>query len=69
MPFSMGVDRSATAWVLYDSGELFRVDTTSLACTVTDVDVAQLGLLNFGMGFSTDTHGRHEPIRCSSRAA
>src|SRR5687768_14194250 len=32
-PFSMGIDRTAVAWVLYSSGELFRVDTTSLNCT------------------------------------
>ena len=55
-PFSMGVDRTATAWVLYDSGELFRVDTTSLACTATSWS-SELGLFEFGMGFSTDTAG------------
>src|SRR5262245_30783611 len=32
-PFSMGVDRNAVAWVLYSSGELFRVDTSNLMCT------------------------------------
>jgi hypothetical protein len=55
-PFSMGVDRTATAWVLYNHGELFHVDTTSLACTKTTWS-AQLGLMQFGMGFSTDTAG------------
>jgi len=55
-PFSMGVDRTATAWVLYSSGELFHVDTTSLACTKTTW-ATQLGLQQFGMGFSTDTAG------------
>src|SRR3954466_3132620 len=34
-PFSMGVDRSATAYVLYSNGKLFRVNTMSLACTAT----------------------------------
>jgi len=52
----MGVDRTATAWVLYDSGELFHVDTTSLACTKTNWS-SQLGLDQFGMGFSTDAAG------------
>lgn len=56
MPFSMGIDRTATAWVLYDSGELFHVDTGSLACTHTSWN-HQLGLMQFGMGFSTDTAG------------
>ncbi len=55
-PFSMGVDRTATAWVLYSDGELFHVDTTSLACTKTSW-TAQNGLMQFGMGFSTDTTG------------
>ena len=55
-PFSMGVDRTATAYVLYSSGELFKVDTTSLACTKT-AWATQLGLQQFGMGFSTDTAG------------
>jgi hypothetical protein len=55
-PFSMSVDRNAIAWVLYSDGELFRVDTTSLACTATSWHT-QAGLTQFGMGFSTDTSG------------
>ncbi|MDB4956093.1 MAG: hypothetical protein JWO36_3662 [Myxococcales bacterium] len=57
-PFSMGVDRNANAYVLYSSGELFKVDTTqaSLPCTKTPWST-QLGLQQFGMGFSTDTAG------------
>jgi hypothetical protein len=55
-PFSMGVDRNAIAWVLYSDGELFRVDTTSLACTATTWH-SQSGLTQFGMGFSTNTAG------------
>src|SRR5258706_5249685 len=56
-PFSMGVDRNTVAWVLYDSGELFRVDIlNSLACTKTSW-ASQGGLTQFGMGFSTDTAG------------
>jgi len=55
-PFSMGLDRNTIAWVLYDSGELFRVDVlNSLACTKTTW--SSLSLLEFGMGFSTDTVG------------
>lgn len=55
-PFSMSVDRTATAWVLYDSGELFKVDIASLACAPTTWTTQQ-GLKVFGMGFSTDTPG------------
>jgi len=55
-PFSMGVDRNAVAWVLYSSGELFRVDTTTLNCTKSQW-ASQNGLVQFGMGFSTDIAG------------
>ena len=55
-PFSMGIDRNAVAWVLYSSGELFRVDTTSLNCTKSTW-TTQAGLSQFGMGFSTDAAG------------
>jgi hypothetical protein len=56
-PFSMGVDRNTVAWVLYNDGELFRVDIlNSLACTKTNWASAD-GLMQFGMGFSTDTAG------------
>ncbi len=56
-PFSMGIDRDAGAYVLFSSGELFRVDTTTLACTPTTWQTGANGLLVFGMGFSTDTAG------------
>jgi hypothetical protein len=53
-PFSMAVDRSATAWVLYSSGELFKVDTMTAACAPTTFAPDQHGFLNFGMGFVSD---------------
>ncbi|MBA3394072.1 MAG: hypothetical protein H0T89_15600 [Deltaproteobacteria bacterium] len=57
-PFSMGVDRSAVAWVLYSNGKLFRVETTvaGLPCTQS-AWATQSGLAQFGMGFSTDAAG------------
>jgi hypothetical protein len=55
-PFSMSVDRSAIAWVLYSSGELFKVDTTSLACTKTSF-ANPSGMVNFGMGFVSNSAG------------
>ncbi len=56
-PFSMGVDRNAVAWVLFDSGELFQVQiNNALACTKTTWASAD-GLHQFGMGFTTDTVG------------
>jgi hypothetical protein len=58
-PFSMGIDRTAGAWVLYSSGELFHVDTATLGCTKTSW-ASPNGLMQFGMGFSTNTAGGTE---------
>jgi hypothetical protein len=52
----MGVDRDATAWVLYNDGSLYKVDTTSLACTATSW-TSSGSLFEFGMGFSSNTAG------------
>ncbi len=56
-PFSMGVDRSPTAWVLYNSGELFKVSTTDASCQPTSFQVGQQGYNQFGMGFASDASG------------
>ncbi len=50
-PYSMGIDRNAVAWVLFNDGEVFHVDTTTLACTHATSLTGNLQ--NFGMGFST----------------
>lgn len=55
-PFSMSVDRTGTAWVLYSSGELFKVAIQGLACTKSTW-ASPNGLKVFGMGFSTDVPG------------
>jgi hypothetical protein len=55
-PFSMAVARDATAYVLYDDSELFKVSTSNLACTTTSFSPT-LAYALFGMGFSTDTVG------------
>ena len=57
-PFSMAIARDATAWVLYDNGELFRVDTkNNLSCTESPWVPNTQGQRKFGMGFSTDQAG------------
>ena len=57
-PFSMAIARDATAWVLYSSGELFRVETKNhLVCTKAAWAPNTQGLKVFGMGFSTDQVG------------
>jgi hypothetical protein len=56
-PFSMSVDRSATAWVVYTSGEIFHVSTTDASCQPTSFVAGTNGYQLFGMGFSSDTPG------------
>jgi hypothetical protein len=57
-PFSMAVDRDATAWVIYDSGELFTVNVKQqpLDCVKTGF-MPQLSVAKFGMGFVANTPG------------
>jgi hypothetical protein len=57
-PFSMGVDRDATAYVLYNDDKIYQVLTQSsgLPCTATSW-ASQDGLHEFGMGYSTDMAG------------
>ena len=55
-PFSMSVDRAGNAWVLYNSGELFKVGIQGLGCTKLTWTPPP-GIRVFGMGFSTDVAG------------
>jgi hypothetical protein len=51
-PFSMSVDRGGQAWVLYTSGQVFRVDTANAAvCAATSWSPGTQGFELFGMGF------------------
>jgi hypothetical protein len=59
-PFSMSVDRSATAWVLYTSGEIFHVSTADASCQASGFQVGQNGWNLFGMGFVADSAGSDE---------
>lgn len=59
-PFSMAIDRDATAWVLYQNGEIFRVSTTDVSCTATSFTPNQAGFEVFGMGFVADAPGSTE---------
>ena len=56
-PNSMAVDRSGTAWVGYQNGELFKVDTSNAKCTATGYEYGQQGFDKYGMGFSSDQAG------------
>lgn len=59
-PFSMSVDRNATAWVLYSSGRIFHVSTQDASCQSTTFQVGQSGFELFGMGFVSDAPGSNE---------
>lgn len=54
VPFSMSVDRSGTAWVLYESGRLYQVSTADASCAPTSFSGASAGFSKFGMGFVSD---------------
>jgi hypothetical protein len=53
-PNSMAVDQNAIAWVAYNSGRMYQVDTSTAACTSTSFVPNQDNLLVFGMGFVFD---------------
>ena len=57
-PFSMAVDRTGFAWVLYDDGSLFHMDVKTAHCTSTAFERNQLTAFDlFGMGFVSDEAG------------
>jgi hypothetical protein len=56
-PFSMSVDRSGVAWVVYSDGSLFEVSTTDATCKSTNFVRGSVGSTTFGMGFVTDEAG------------
>lgn len=56
-PYSMAVDRTGTAWVLYDNGELFKVNTTDGTCAPSGFVAGSSGVQTFAMGFAGDHTG------------
>lgn len=56
-PFSMGVERSGTAYSVFTDGKLFRVSTANASCQSTPYVPNQLGYSTFGMGYSGDQLG------------
>lgn len=53
-PFSMAVDRKGVAWVLYASGNLYRVSIIDARCTRADFERPPTAPTTFGMGFVTE---------------
>jgi hypothetical protein len=56
-PYSMAVDRNATAWSVFTDGSLWHIDTSNAHCTGTTYVAGQSGWTTFGMGFSADMPG------------
>lgn len=55
-PFSMAVDRKGTAYILFSTGNLYRVSTKTALCGTTPFVPGNDGFpTNFGMGFSANT--------------
>lgn len=54
-PFSMAVDRGGRAWVLYNDGRIYWVDTTDASCQPSPFIPGQHGFNLFGMGFVADS--------------
>jgi hypothetical protein len=65
--FSMAVSRTGTAFVLFDNGQMFTVDTSSAGCTATGfVSGASSLTQTFGMGFSANPGGTTETLYLAS---
>jgi hypothetical protein len=62
-PFSMAVDRTGVAYVVYSNGELFRVSTATASCRATGFVPHHTGFdPTFGMGYSSDPTGGGETL-------
>jgi hypothetical protein len=60
-PYSMSVDRTGQAWVLYTSGEIFWVKAASAStCQPSSFKKQQQGFDLFGMGFVSDAPGSNK---------
>ena len=57
-PFSMAVDRKGIAYIVFQSGQLFRVSTANAACVKTGFAAdSSVFASTYGMGFSQDLDG------------
>jgi hypothetical protein len=56
-PFSMAVDRQATAYVLHNDHRIYQVSTVDASCSATSYVPDQMGLELFGMGFVSEAEG------------
>jgi hypothetical protein len=61
-PYSMGVDRSGTAYVIFSDGNLYKVSTKDASCEATSFVVGQNGFVTFGLAFAADTNDPGETL-------
>jgi hypothetical protein len=55
LPFSMAVDRSGAAYVVFFDGELFRVSTATARCEATGFNAGSTFTSPFGMAYAKDS--------------
>lgn len=68
-PFSMNVDQSGTAWVLFSDQHLYTVDTATAACSPTAYVPGQQGFTTFGMGSVFDAHTGDDTLYLSGTSS
>ena len=68
-PFSMAVDRSGNAYVLYDTSEVFHVSMRTLECTKTAWTNPGPPFDKFGMGFVGDANGLTDTLYIASSSS
>jgi len=61
-PFSMAVDRTGVAYVLFTDERIYRVSTATAACIATPYAPRQSNFARFGMGFATNSVGPTETL-------
>jgi hypothetical protein len=67
MPFSMAVDSAGIAYVVFESGDLYRVSVANAACALTSFVPGQMGFsTRFGMGFAQNGSGIGETLYVAS---
>ncbi len=67
-PYSMAVDRTGIAYVVFCDGELFRVSTANAVCRATPFRAPAIFTPTFGMGFSQDENDPAETLYVASTA-
>jgi hypothetical protein len=61
-PFSMAVDRTGTAHVVFTDGNLYRVSVKDATCESTPFEPGQHGFVTFGMGYEVHAEVAEEVL-------